>query len=272
MDSRPMVLIADDEPAAARLVARSLSVEGFHVSTASDGASAIERVWEVHPDVLLLDVNMPGMSGFDVLRELKDTHPVRVIFITGQESVAAAREGLDLGAEDYIRKPFSGPELAARIRAVLRRRHHLLRGRRRIGAAMADLDNDRILVDGKEIELPRKEWLLLERLIAADGGVVTHDELLMAAFGPAYLGDAAYLRLWIGQLRRRLGVPAWDEGPIRTVPGLGYMLDPGGKVPVRRTRRPKDDAMKAGTKQDGAKATRRRQPTEAAPAQPEAGP
>jgi two-component system KDP operon response regulator KdpE len=231
MDSRPVVLIADDEPAAARLAARSLVVEGFNVSTADGGAQAIDRVWDVNPDVLLLDIRMPGMSGLDVLRELNGQHPVRVILLSGLDSPSAVREGLDLGAEDYVRKPFSGPELAARIRAVLRRRHRLLRGRRRIGSAIADLDASRLIVDGAPVELPRKEWLLLERLIAAEGGVVTHHELIMAAFGPAYREDVAYLRLWIGQLRRRLGVPAGQEGPIRTVSGLGYRLDAVASVP-----------------------------------------
>lgn len=239
MDSRPIILIADDEIAATRLVARSLGDEGFNVATAHDGASAIDRVWELNPDVLLLDVVMPGMSGLDVLQELKGNHPVRIILMSGNDAVARVTEGLDLGADDYIAKPFFPAELAARIRAVLRRRRNLLKGQHRIGTAIADLDESRLTVDGESVELSRKEWLLLERLISADGGVVTHDELLLAAFGPAYLGDAAYLRLWIGQLRRRLKVPAWDEGPIRTVPGLGYVLDPDQAIPLRRARRPK---------------------------------
>lgn len=237
MDSRPVILIADDEPAATRLIARSLSDEGFNVSTADGGRAAIDRVWDLNPDVLLLDVLMPDLSGLEVLRELRDTHPVRIILISGQDAAGRVAEGLDLGADDYVRKPFSPSELAARIRAVLRRRRHVLHGRQRIGDAVADLDTSRLVVDGEPVELSRKEWLLLERLIAANGGVVTHDELLERAFGPAYVGDTAYLRLWIGQLRRRLGVPAWEEGPIRTVPGLGYQLDPDGDVPVRRVRR-----------------------------------
>jgi DNA-binding response OmpR family regulator len=250
MDSRPIVLIADDEIAATRLVARSLGEEGFNVATAHDGQAAIDRVWDLNPDVLLLDVVMPGVSGLDVLRELKGNHPVRVILISGQDSVARVTEGLDLGADDYITKPFFPSELAARIRAVLRRRRNLLEGRRPIGDAVADLDESKLLIDGEAVDLSRKEWLLLERLIAADGGVVTHDELLLAAFGPAYLGDAAYLRLWIGQLRRRLRVPAWDEGPIRTVPGLGYVLDPEQAIPLRRARRPKTGAGARGARRE----------------------
>lgn len=245
MDARPLVLIADDEPAATRLIARDLAKEGFNVSTADDGASAIERVWELNPDVLLLDVVMPDMSGLDVLRELRGSHPVPVILVSGRESVAHVAEGLEAGADDYVRKPFSGAELGARVRAVLRRRRSLRRGRRRIGNAVVDLDRGRMFIDGQPIDPSRKEWLILERLLEADGGIVTHDELLTAAFGPAYVGDAAYLRLWIGQLRRRLGVPPWEEGPVRTISGLGYALDPSGDLPLRRTRRPRPRALAA---------------------------
>ncbi len=239
MDSRPVILIADDEPAATRLVVRSLTAEGFNVATARDGREAIERVWDLNPDLLLLDDQMPELSGLDVLRELRATHPVRIILMSGQDAVTKVTEALDLGADDVVSKPFAAPELAARIRAVLRRRWHLLRGRRRIGAAVADLDTRELIVGDQAVAPDRKEWRLLERLLAADGGIVTHDELLVAAFGPAYVGDAAYLRLWIGQLRRRLGIPAWSEGPIRTIPGLGYQLDPDGDMPVRRVRRPR---------------------------------
>jgi DNA-binding response OmpR family regulator len=256
MDSRPIVLIADDEIAATRLVARSLTEEGFNVITANDGPTAIERVWDLNPDVLLLDSVMPGVSGLDVLRELRDSHPVRIILMSGQDAVARVTEGLDLGADDYVVKPFYPAELAARIRSVLRRRRNLLHGTVAIGDAVADLDRSHLIVDGERVDLSRKEWLLLERLIAAEGGVVTHDELLLSAFGPAYLGDAAYLRLWIGQLRRRLQVPAWDEGPIRTVPGLGYVLDPHGEIPVRRVRRPASTHDGAAARRDAGRPRR----------------
>jgi DNA-binding response OmpR family regulator len=99
---------------------------------------------------------------------------------------------------------------------------------------------------GGDVKLTRRERLILERLVAAEGGVVTHDELLEAAFGPAFRGDAPYLRVWMGQLRRRLGIPPWEEGIIRTVPGIGYALDPDDRFPRRRVRRPK--APRARTK------------------------
>jgi len=244
MDSRPIILVADDEPAATRLVVRSLSAEGFQVASAGGGREAIERVWDLNPDLLLLDDQMPDLGGLDVLRELRATHPVRVILMSANDSVTRVTEALDEGADDVVTKPFAAPELAARIRAVLRRRWHLLKGRRRIGSVIADLDRRQLIVDERPVAPDRREWRLLERLLAADGGIVTHDELLLAAFGPAYVGDAAYLRLWIGQLRRRLGIAAWEEGAIRTIPGLGYQLDPEGEVPVRRVRRPRAPASR----------------------------
>jgi DNA-binding response OmpR family regulator len=237
MDSRPQVLIADDEPAMARLVARTLGVNGFKVSTVGSGAEAIDRVWESHHDVLLLDLRMPGMSGLEVIRELHGRHPIRIIVVSGQDSPADIGAALDLGADDFVAKPFAVPELAARIRAVLRRQRSLLTGRRQLGRALVDFDARTVALDGRPVEMSRRAWRLLEHLVRLDGAVASHDELLESTFGPAYVGDAASLRLWIGQLRRGLGAETWDEGVIRTIPGIGYALDAEGRLPPRRPRR-----------------------------------
>jgi DNA-binding response OmpR family regulator len=239
LDSRPLVLIADEQPAFNRLVSLTLRDEGFRVEAVTDGASAIDRVSELNPDVLLLGTSMPDMTGLDVVRELRESHPLPVILLSGHDSVSHVSAGLDSGADDFMAKPFDPAELAARIRAVLRRRRHLIKGRRRVGASIADLDHARLLRDGRHVPVSRREWLLLETLLAREGHVVLHEELLTAAFGPAFRDDVAYLRLWIGQLRRRLGVPAWEEGPIRTIPGLGYTFDPNGRIPRMRSRRPR---------------------------------
>ena len=256
MDSRPHVLIADDEAPMARLIARSLQTEGFKVSTVDSGEAAIERTWEAQPDVLLLDIGMPGLSGLDVIRELHDHHPVPIIVVSGQAGIPEISAALDLGAADYLAKPFSGSELAARIRAVLRRQRTFLHGRRIVGDAVVDFDHRTIEVNGVRTGMSRRAWRLLEHLVKLDGAIATHDELLAAAFGPAYLGDAAYLRLWIGQLRRSLGIAPWDEGVIRTIPGIGYSLDVSDRVPRRSSRRPRTAAAAFGS--DGSLATSRR--------------
>jgi DNA-binding response OmpR family regulator len=239
MDNRPLVLVADDQAAITRLVSLTLKDQGFRVETVHDGSSAIERVTDLNPDILVLDVLMPGQSGLEVIRELRETHPLPIILLSERSAIADVSTGLDLGADDYLAKPFHPDELGARIRAVLRRRRHLLRGRRRIGPTVADLDTGRLTRGGRSVQLSRREWILLEELLAREGAVVLHEELLTAAFGPSYRDDVAYLRLWISQLRRRLGVPAWEEGPIRTIPGLGYCFDPTGSIPRMRSRRPR---------------------------------
>jgi two-component system KDP operon response regulator KdpE len=239
MDNRPLVLIADDQPEFSRLVTLSLEREGFRVASAPDGLSAIDRVSELNPDLLLLDIGMPGMSGLDVLREIRDTHAMPVIFISGMSTASAMTTGLDQGADDYIAKPFHPTELAARIRAVLRRRRRMVAGRRRIGAALVDLDERTVTRDAQPVRIGRVEWLLLEHLLTNEGRIVLHEELLTHVWGPEYRDDIPYLRLWIGQLRRHLGIPAWEEGAIRTIQGMGYAYDPDQTIPTMRSRRPR---------------------------------
>jgi two-component system KDP operon response regulator KdpE len=239
MDNRPLLLVADRQPEFTRLVAISLGQEGFRVESANDGLSALDKVSELNPDLLLLGVDLPGMSGLDIIHELRDTHPLPVILLDDQSAVSAVSAGLDHGADDFVAKPFHPAELAARVRAVLRRRRRLLTGRRRVGPALIDLDTRRVEVDGRPVRIGRVEWMLLENLLSNEGRILLHEELLTHVWGPEYRDDVPYLRLWIGQLRRRLGIPAWEEGPIRTIQGMGYSYDPDHVIPVMRSRRPR---------------------------------
>ncbi|HSK52010.1 MAG TPA: response regulator transcription factor [Clostridia bacterium] len=241
MDNRPLVLVADRQPEFTRLVALSLGREGFRVEAAHDVESTLERVSELNPDLLLLDAELPERAGVDVLGELRDSHPLPVILVDAQSAASAVSAGLDRGADDFVTKPFHPRELAARVRAVLRRRRHLLGGTRRIGAALVDLDRREIVVDSRPVRIGRVEWLLLEHLLTNEGRILLHEELLTRVWGPEFRDDVPYLRLWIGQLRRRLGIPAWEEGPIRTIQGMGYAFDPGQTIPVMRSRRPRSD-------------------------------
>jgi DNA-binding response OmpR family regulator len=240
VENRPLVLVADDQPEITKLVAMSLEAEGFRVLAANDGAEALAHLADSNPDVLLLDIVMPGMSGIEVLREVREHHPVPVILLSARSSTASVSEGLDLGADDYVTKPFHPAELGARVRAVMRRaRRGMLSGRRQIGPAVADLDRRTVSLNGKGVRMSRNEWLLLELFLANEGRVLLHHEILGHVWGPEYRDEVAYLRLWIGQLRRKLGVAAWEEGPIRTVQGLGYVFDPLGRVPRMQSRRPR---------------------------------
>jgi DNA-binding response OmpR family regulator len=235
-----LVLIADDQPEITKLVAMSLEAEGFRVLTASDGPSALAQLSDANPDVLLLDIMMPGMTGIEVLREVRDHHPVPVILLSARSSAASVTEGLDLGADDYVTKPFHPSELGARIRAVMRRtRRGMLMGSRDVGRAHVDLDTRVVTLDGKAVRMSRNEWLLLELFLANEGRILLHHEILSHVWGPEYRDEVAYLRLWVGQLRRKLGVGPWEEGAIRTVQGLGYVFDPRNEVPRMQSRRPR---------------------------------
>lgn len=244
MDNRPLVLVADRQPEFTRLVALSLGREGFRVESAHDGMSALDKVSELNPDLLLLGVDLPG-SGMQVLEELRESHPLPVILVDQQSAAAAVSAGLDQGADDFVAKPFHPRELAARVRAVLRRRRQMLGGQRMVGRALVDLDSREVLIDGRRVAIGRVEYLLLEHLVTNEGRILLHEELLTRVWGPEYRDDVPYLRLWIGQLRRRLGIPAWEEGPIRTIQGMGYAFDPDHVIPVMRSRRPRTERAAA---------------------------
>ena len=246
MENRPLVLVVDDQTEITKLVAISLQSEGFRVLAASNGPQALAQLADTNPDVLLLDIMMPGMSGIEVLREMREHHPVPIILLSARSSAASVSEGLDLGADDYVTKPFHPTELGARIRAVMRRsRRGMVAGRRRIGPAVVDLDRRTVAIGNAPVRMSRNEWLLLELFLANDGRILLHHEILSHVWGPEYRDEVAYLRLWIGQLRRKLGVVAWEEGPIRTVQGLGYVFDPKDQVPRMQSRRPRRPATTA---------------------------
>jgi two-component system KDP operon response regulator KdpE len=239
LDNRPLVLVADRQPEFTRLVALSLGREGFRVESAHDGMTALDKVSELNPDLLLLGVDLPQGSGLQLLEELRESHPLPIILVDQRSGAATVSAGLDQGADDFVAKPFHPRELAARVRAVLRRRRHMLGGQRMVGRALVDLDRREVLIDGHRVAIGRVEYLLLEHLVTNEGRILLHEELLTRVWGPEYRDDVPYLRLWVGQLRRRLGIPAWEEGPIRTVQGMGYSFDPDHVIPVMRSRRPR---------------------------------
>ena len=227
MPTEPLVLVADDEARITKLVAIALGEEGFRVITANGGQEALQMAEEFRPDVVILDVIMPDLDGIEVMRELRERRPVPVILLTAKASTSDKAVGLDLGADDYVAKPFHPDELAARLRAVLRRANggSSLTGTISFDDVEIDLERRIVTRDGDLVQLSRTEWLLLQQLAANAGKVVHHTELLSKVWGPEYRDDLQYLRVWISRVRRKLGAAPGEPGRIKTLQGIGYLLD-----------------------------------------------
>jgi two-component system KDP operon response regulator KdpE len=230
VSTQPLILVADDEQRITKLVSMALSDEGFRVVTASGGEDAIAKAEEIRPDIVLLDIVMPDLDGIEVMRQIRERRHVPVILLTAKGSTSDKAMGLDLGADDYVAKPFHPDELAARVRAVLRRSSGVAPG---IGVVKFDdieIDLERRIVtrNGELVQLSRTEWLLLQHLAANAGKVVLHTELLTKVWGPEYRDDLQYLRVWVSRIRRKLGAKPGESGRIRTFQGIGYLLDVDG--------------------------------------------
>ena len=198
---------------------------------------------------------MPDLDGIEVMRQLRERRPVPVILLTAKGSTADKAKGLDLGADDYIAKPFHPDELAARVRAVIRRASGAAPGAGVIAFDDVEIDLERRMVtrNGELVQLSRTEWLLLQHLAANAGKVVLHTELLTKVWGPEYRDDLQYLRVWVTRVRRKLGAKPGEPGRIRTFQGIGYLLDVEGEATLpasgshpRRGRRPGDRGGRRG--------------------------
>jgi two-component system KDP operon response regulator KdpE len=200
------------------------------VVTALGGEDALRKATETKPDIVLLDIVMPDIDGIEVMRRLREWRPVPVILLTAKGSTADRARGLDLGADDYVAKPFHPDELAARVRAVLRRAAGVSPGSSVIDVDGVRIDLERRLVtrDGEAVVLSRTEWLLLQTLATNADRVVLHGELLTEVWGPEFRDDLQYLRVWISRVRRKLGAEPGESGPISTFQGIGYVLNTQG--------------------------------------------
>ncbi len=248
MNNQLLVLVADDEPRITKLVALTLHDEGFRVVTANSGEEALRKAEEVRPDIVLLDIVMPDLDGIEVMRQLREWRPVPVILLTAKGSTADKAKGLDLGADDYVAKPFHPDELAARVRAVLRRAAGSPgAGVVRLGDIEIDLERRLVTRNGELVSLSRTEWLLLQHLAANAGRVVLHTELLTKVWGPEYRDDLQYLRVWISRVRRKLGAAPGEPGPITTFQGIGYVLDIEGARQVSPSSSSDSSRIDAGT-------------------------
>jgi two-component system KDP operon response regulator KdpE len=227
VSTEPLVLVADDEVRITKLVSLALREQGFRVVTAESGTEALQKAEEYRPDVVVLDIVMPDLDGIEVMRELQDRRPVPVILLTAKGSTADKAQGLDMGADDYVAKPFHPDELAARIRAVIRRASGASPGTGVLAFDDVEIDLERRIVrrDDQIVQFSRTEWLLLQHLAANAGKVVLHTELLTKVWGPEYRDDLQYLRVWVSRVRRKLGAPPGEPGRIKTFQGIGYLLD-----------------------------------------------
>jgi two-component system, OmpR family, KDP operon response regulator KdpE len=226
--SKPVVLVVDDEPQILRVMRASLPVRGYEVITASSGEEALTQLRKHVADVVILDLVMPEMSGLEVCRRIREFSSVPIIVLSAKGSEGDKVAALDLGADDYVTKPFGMDELMARVRAVLRRLSSSETDQRvlTVGAIYIDTDERRVVVAGKEIRLTPKEFEVLKYLVRNAGKVVTHQALLQSVWGWQSTDQIEYLRVAINQLRRKIEPDASHPRYILTEPWVGYRFNP----------------------------------------------
>lgn len=223
MTVQPLILVVDDDSHILQVIKLELTTQGCRVTTTQDGQQALKIAEEQRPDLIILDIILPNVSGLEILRRLREQSIVPIILLTARNRDQDKIRGLDLGADDYVAKPFSPDELTARVKAILRRGHSYVDSRESIvrrGDIEIDLSRRLVKKSGEVVSLTRTEWMLLHYLAANAGRVIVSGELLAKVWGVEYMSDIQYLRVWISRLRSKLG----DDSLIKTLPGVGYML------------------------------------------------
>jgi two-component system, OmpR family, KDP operon response regulator KdpE len=233
------ILLAEDEAALRDFVSRNLQARGFEVFEASNGLEAL-ALWEREdPHLLILDVMMPRMDGLEVCRRVREHSAVPIIVLTALDAESDKVTALDLGADDYLTKPFGVEELLARVRAVLRRTQWEglppTSGIKQFGDLEIDLAGHVVRLRGAEVRLSPTEFALLKQLIINVGKVITHRMLLQSIWGPEYGGEAEYLRVYINRLRQKLESDPASPRYLLTEPGVGYrFVAPDSEAARRR--------------------------------------
>ena len=223
---RRNILVVDDEERMIRFIRMNLEHDGFQVNEALSGKQAVQKLRDVNPDLILLDVMMPDLNGFETLETIREVSNVPVIMLTAKGEEDDRVHGLELGADDYVTKPFSPRELVSRVKAVLRRTegasgsmHGLLEIDSRL---KIDFDRREIWLEGKLVKLRPTEYRLLFHLVQNAGWVVSHDQLLQKVWGYEYRDEPHYVRLYINYLRQKLEKDPADPKYILTERGVGY--------------------------------------------------
>lgn len=226
MTARTHVLTVDDETAILRFLKPALEANNYEMSGAGTVMEAIKHIAAESPDIVLLDLGLPDGDGKDVIKRVREWSDVPIIVLSAREREAEKIDALDLGADDYVNKPFRIGELLARMRAALR--HRIQRKAEipslRVGDLEVDSIRHRVTRGGTELRLTPKEFKLLSFLARHAGRVVTHKQILTGVWGPAHSGDTQYLRVYVGQLRQKVEKHPDDPRIILTEPGIGYRI------------------------------------------------
>lgn len=231
MNKAARILVVDDEPQLTRVLRTGLSARGYDVRIAANGKSALEIFQEWLPDLVITDLAMPGMDGLELSRQLRSVSQVPILVLSAKGEEKTKIEALDLGADDFVTKPFGIDELFARVRAALRRAPVTAIATAdtilEVGVFRADLESRHVTVAGREVHLTPKEFDLLTYFIKNSGKVLTHRTLLAAIWGGNYVDQNEYLRVFVGQLRKKIEPESTKPRYILTEPWVGYRFEPG---------------------------------------------
>ncbi len=221
------VLVCDDDASLLRALSISLSARGYEVVVARTGEECLDLAAHRHPDVVLLDLGLPGIDGVEVVRGIRGWSMVPIIVLSARHQSVSKVEALDAGADDYVTKPFGMDELLARLRAVLRRIGPEPDEPRVVAEGFTvDLAAKRVTRDGENVHLTPKEWDIVEVLVRSPGRLISQRQLLQEVWGPEYETETEYLRVLMGRVRRKLEVDHSRPRHFRTEPGMGYRFEP----------------------------------------------
>lgn len=220
--TRPMILIVDDEAQILRFLGHALAAAGYDICTASTGAEALRAVATHNPDLMVLDLGLPDTDGKAVIETLRQSSDLPVIVLSARDQEMEKIMALDLGADDFVAKPFAIGELLARLRVCLRPARKAAEPLLRLGPLTIDKAAHRVAREGRDLHLTPKEFDLLAALAETPGRVLTHRQLLARIWGPAHVEDVPYLRVFIGQLRQKVEQDPARPELILTEPGVGY--------------------------------------------------
>ena len=233
MNERPRILVVDDEPQLTRVLRTGLTSRGYDVRAAADGLSGFETFMDWKPDLVITDLAMPEMDGLELCRRVRAVSPVPIIVLSAKGEERTKVEALDMGADDYVTKPFGIDELLARVRASLRRVAAVVSSEPEsavlnAGEFRIDLETRQVTVAGREVHLTPKEFDLLVYFVKHSGKVLTHRTLLAAIWGGNYVEQNEYLRVFVGNLRKKLETDPAHPRYILTEPWIGYRFDDKG--------------------------------------------